>query len=49
VSRANPIAAAMPELEARRQPLQERFERFFPQLAGFARDELARLDRIDRA
>ena len=49
VSRANPIAAAMPELEARRQPLQERFERFFPQLAAFARDELARLDRIDRA
>ena len=49
VSRANPIAAALPELEARRQPLQGHFERFFPQLAGFARIELARLGAIDRA
>lgn len=49
VSRANPIAAALPELEARRQPLQAHFERFFPQLAGFARIELARLGAIDDA
>src|SRR5690606_19553922 len=44
LSRANPIADALPELRAREQPLQAHFQRFFPQLAGFARTELARLD-----
>ena len=49
VSRANPIADALPELKAREQPLQAYFERFFPQLAGFARSERARLDATGRA
>lgn len=49
MSRANPIAAALPELRARARPLQGHFERFFPQLAGFARSELARLDAGDSA
>lgn len=49
ISRANPIADALPELEAREQPLRGHFERFFPQLAGFARIELARLDASDHA
>jgi acyl carrier protein phosphodiesterase len=49
VSRANPIADALPELQARARPLQGHFERFFPQLAGFARSELARLAAGDPA
>lgn len=48
VSRANPIAEALPQLLAREQLLLGHFNRFFPQLAAFARDELERLDAMDR-
>ena len=48
LSRENPIARALPELQAREQPLLGHFERFFPQLAAFARDELARLAAAPR-
>ncbi len=44
LSRANPIAGALPELVAREQPLQRHFQRFFPELAAFAQSELTRLE-----
>ncbi|WP_049623913.1 ACP phosphodiesterase [Frateuria defendens] len=37
LSRANPLAGALPVLEARSAALQERFEAFFPALQAFAR------------
>lgn len=38
LSRANPLDSALPVLVAREVELQERFEAFFPQLQGFARE-----------
>lgn len=47
LARANPIADALPEIEARARPLQDHFERFFPQLALFAASERLRLDAVE--
>lgn len=38
LSRANPLDSALPVLVERELELQERFEAFFPQLQGFARE-----------
>ena len=38
---------ALPEIEARARPLQDHFERFFPQLALFAASERLRLDAVE--
>ncbi|QNK03197.1 ACP phosphodiesterase [Dyella telluris] len=38
LSRANPVGAAMPVLQGLERPLQARFEVFFPELQGFARE-----------
>lgn len=38
LSRANPLDSALPVLVQREVELQERFEAFFPQLQGFARE-----------
>ncbi|HEX7816546.1 ACP phosphodiesterase [Dyella sp.] len=38
LKRENPLGAALPVLEALREPLQLRFEAFFPHLQGFARE-----------
>lgn len=38
LSRANPLDSALPVLMEREVELQERFEAFFPQLQGFARE-----------
>ncbi|OOG53804.1 ACP phosphodiesterase [Rhodanobacter sp. C03] len=38
LSRANPLDSALPVLVAQEVALQERFEAFFPQLQGFARE-----------
>jgi acyl carrier protein phosphodiesterase len=43
LSRANPIADALPVLVALRAPLQERSEAFFPELRNFASIERERL------
>lgn len=42
LSRANPLASALPVLVAHEAPLQQHFEAFFPQLQAFARDWIAR-------
>jgi acyl carrier protein phosphodiesterase len=49
LSRANPIAGALPLLEARESLLSAHFNRFFPQLAGFARAERGRIDALEPA
>jgi acyl carrier protein phosphodiesterase len=41
LSRANPLASALPVLQAREAPLQARFEAFFPQLQAYARGWIA--------
>jgi acyl carrier protein phosphodiesterase len=43
LSRANPLAEALPVLVDLHAPLQERFEAFFPELRNFASIERARL------
>lgn len=42
LSRTNPLAGALPELVAQEQPLQDRFETFFPELRDFARTWIER-------
>lgn len=44
LSRANPLAQAVPVLQAQAPRLQQGFEAFFPQLQAFARDWLAQAD-----
>ena len=44
LSRANPIAEALPELQSREVALRGHFERFFPELAAFSQAELVRIE-----
>lgn len=46
LSRANPIAEALPVLASLHAPLQQRFDAFFPELRNFAAIERARLADI---
>lgn len=43
LSRANPVADALPVLQAQAAPLQRRFDAFFPQLMAYATRERERL------
>jgi acyl carrier protein phosphodiesterase len=45
LSRSNPLAAALPELQQRADALADAFADFFPQLAAYARAERERLER----
>lgn len=46
LSRANPLAAALPELQRNAEALERRFAAFFPELLAYARAERERLEAI---
>ena len=43
LSRENPLAQALPAIEARALPIRQHFDRFFPALIAFAQDERRRM------
>jgi len=49
LSRANPVADAMPLLQSEDTMLRGTFERFFPQLRDFAREWVIQRDPLRRA